>query len=138
MPSTGCVCLLMLFVFTILIKSHPAFGTSYFTLMTVLRAFNMWFWLLPIVGFGTRYFGFTNIFLAYANQAVLPFYIFHQTIIVTIGFYLIDGDIAILPKYAVLSTASFMVIMGLYEIFVRRTNILRYLFGLKIYENFAG
>ena len=60
------------------------------------------------------------------------FYIFHQTIIVTIGFYLIDWDIAVLLKYAVLSTTSFCVIMVLYEIFVRRINILRYLFGLKI------
>jgi hypothetical protein len=117
-----------------LIKSDPSFGTSYFTLMTVLRAFNTWFWLLAIVGFGIRYLDFTNRFLAYANQAVLPFYIFHQTIIVTIGFYLMNWDIAVLPKYAILSTASFMTIMFLYEIFVRRINILRYLFGLKIHR----
>lgn len=96
-----------------LIKSDPSFGTSYFSIMTVLRAFNSWFWLLAIMGFGTRHLGFTNRFIAYANQAVLPFYIFHQTIIVTIGFYLIDWDIAVLPKYAVLSTTSFCVIMVL-------------------------
>ena len=106
--------------------------------MTVLRAFNSWFWLLAIMGFGTRHLGFTNRFLVYANQAVLPFYIFHQTIIVTIGFYLIDWDIAVLPKYALLSTTSFCVIMVLYEILVRRINILRYLFGLKIDRNAAG
>ena len=66
------------------------------------------------------------------------FYILHQTIIVTIGLYLIDWDIAVLLKYAVLSTASFCVIMVLYEILVRRINILRYLFGLKIDRNAAG
>ncbi len=105
--------------------------------MTVLRAFNSWFWLLAIMGFGTRHLGFTNRFLVYANQAVLPFYIFHQTIIVTIGFYLIDWDIAVLLKYAVLSTTSFCVIMVLYEIFVRRINVLRYLFGLKMHRDAA-
>jgi hypothetical protein len=121
-----------------LIKSDPSFGTSYFTLMTILRAFNSWFWMLAIMGFGTRHFDFTNRFLTYANQAVLPFYILHQTIIVTIGFYLMGWDIAVLPKYAILSTASFIVIMCLYEFFVRRINILRYLFGLKIDRNAAG
>ncbi len=66
------------------------------------------------------------------------FYILHQTLIVTIGFYLIDWDIAVLLKYTVLSTASFCVIMVLYEIFIRRINILRYLFGLKMHRNTAG
>ena len=106
--------------------------------MTVLRAFNSWFWLLAVMGFGNRHFGFTNKFLVYANQAVLPFYIFHQTIIVTIGFYLIDWDIAVLPKYVLLSTGSFIVIIFLYELFVRRINVLRYLFGLKIDRKAAG
>ena len=121
-----------------LLKSDPSFGTPYFTVMTILRAFNSWFWLLAIMGFGTRNFAFTNRFIAYANQAVLPFYIFHQTIIVTIGFYLIDWDIAVLLKYAILSTTSFCVIMVLYEIFVRRINILRYLFGLKTHRKATG
>jgi surface polysaccharide O-acyltransferase-like enzyme len=119
-------------------KGEPSFSTSYFVLMTVLRAFNTWFWLLAIVGIGTRYFGYTNRFLSYANQAVLPFYIFHQTIIVIFGFYIKDWNIPVLLKYAMLSTASFITIMFLYEIFVRRINILRYLFGMKIRDKAAG
>jgi surface polysaccharide O-acyltransferase-like enzyme len=121
-----------------LMKGNPSFGTSYYILMTVLRAFNTWCWLLAILGFGTRYFGFTNNFLAYANQAVLPFYIFHQTVIVIFGFFMMAWNIAALLKYAMLSSVSFITIMLLYEILVRRINILRYLFGMKIRGKAAG
>ncbi len=114
-----------------LLKNSPSFGTPYFTVMTILRAFNTWFWLLAIMGLGARHFKFNHKILAYAGEAVLPFYILHQTIIVTIGFYLISWDVPVLLKYLVLSTTSFAAIVLIYEWIIRRMNLLRYLFGMK-------
>jgi glucan biosynthesis protein C len=59
-----------------------------YTLSMLVRSLNSWFWLMTFLGFGARYLNFNNGFLKYARVAVLPFYILHQTVIVTIGFYI--------------------------------------------------
>ena len=68
---------------------------------------------------------------------MLPFYILHQTVIVTIGFFIRNWDLPIIAKYrrfgepSLLAAASLAVIMGLCEFAIRRVNVLRILFGLK-------
>ena len=116
----------------LLVKGFPPYGSSpYFLIMTTLRALNSWFWLIAIFSFCRKHFTTQNRFLGYANEAILPFYILHQTIIVTIGFYLIAWNTGVYLKYLVLCVASFGSICILYELLVRRINILRFLFGLK-------
>jgi peptidoglycan/LPS O-acetylase OafA/YrhL len=100
-------------------------------LYLLVRATNSWSWLLTFMGFASHYLNFSNRFLKYANEAVLPFYILHQTVIVVIGYYIRDWNLAVFPKYLFLAATSFAVIMVLYEFAVRRVNVLRYLFGMK-------
>jgi peptidoglycan/LPS O-acetylase OafA/YrhL len=104
-------------------------GTNPFYLL--VRATNSWCWLLTFLGFASHYLNFNNRTLKYANAAVLPFYILHQTVIVVIGYFIRDWNWAVLPKYLFLAATSFIVIMALYEFAVKRVNILRYLFGMK-------
>ena len=95
------------------------------------RSFNSWFWLVAILGFGSRYINFNNEILKYTREAVLPFYILHQTAIVTIGFYMADLKMGVMVKYLMLSTLSFVVIIAVYDLLISRFNALRFLFGLK-------
>jgi hypothetical protein len=74
---------------------------------------------------------FSNRFLKYANEAVLPFYVLHQTVIVVIGYFIKDWGWAVFPKYVFLVTMSFVVIMALYEFALKRVRFLRYVFGMK-------
>lgn len=97
----------------------------------VLTAAASWCWLLAIFGFGSRYLKFNNAILKYANEAVLPFYILHQTVIVIFGFWMINWEIGILAKYLLLSLSSFLTIMLVYEFLIRRINLMRFLFGMK-------
>jgi glucans biosynthesis protein C len=90
-----------------------------------------WCFLLAILGLGGRYLNFNNRFLSYANEAVLPFYILHQTLIIVIGFSVIQLSIGIGPKYFIVAISSFAAIMAIYELLVRRINPLRFLFGMK-------
>jgi len=99
--------------------------------LVFLRAFNSWFWLSAILGFGGRYLKTSNGFLAYANIAVLPFYILHQTVIVMVGYFIRDWSLAVMPKYLLLAIVSFALIMVLYEYVVRRFAVSRLLFGMK-------
>ncbi len=107
------------------------YGSVNYTLLMSLRIFNSWFWLLAILGLGQRYFTFKNKFLSYTSEASLPFYILHQSVIVVIGFFMRDWALGVLPKYAILAVVSFMIIMALYELLIRRSNVLRFLFGLR-------
>ena len=112
-------------------KGFSEHYTLFSFFMTIIRAFNSWFWLIALVGFGLHWGGFINRFLTYANEAVLPFYILHQTVIVTLCFYLISWQTAVGVKYLVLASTSMAAILAIYEVLIRRINISRFLFGLK-------
>lgn len=66
----------------------------------------------------------------YANEAVLPLYVLHQTPIVIIGFYVVQWRTGILPKYLTISLASLAVTLLVYDLLVRRFNVVRVLFGM--------
>jgi len=88
--------------------------------------------LLPaIFGFAMQYLTRDAPFLKYANEAVLPFYILHQTVLLLIGYFVVQWAIPDLAKWAIIFVSSFTVIMAVYEYLVRRVNILRFLFGMK-------
>jgi hypothetical protein len=98
----------------------------------ILRPFASWCWLVVILGFGSRYLNFSRPFLQRGNEAGLPFYILHQTVILTIGFGIANWRANLAIKYLVLSIPSFAVIVILYELLIRRINLLRFLFGMKL------
>jgi peptidoglycan/LPS O-acetylase OafA/YrhL len=101
-------------------------------LVAILRALVSWSGLMAILGFGSRYLNFSNRLLKYANQAVLPFYILHQTIILSVGYFVVQTNVPILVKYLIIAATSFVAIIALYELLIRRINILRFLFGMKL------
>ncbi len=70
-------------------------------------------------------------FLKYAGEAVMGFYILHQTVLLIIGYFVVRWNIADLAKWMVIFASSFVVIMVLYEFIVRRVNVLRFLCGMK-------
>lgn len=110
----------------------PTFGTPMYAFGMLVQALGVWGWLFFILGLGGRYLNRNNRFLAYANEAVLPFYILHQTIIISIGFYVVQWNTGVGLKYLTISTTSFVVIMLIYELLVRRINVLRFLFGMRL------
>jgi len=105
---------------------------SYHIIDAIFRPFSSWFLLVAILGFGSKYLSFNNRVLKYANEAVLPFYVLHQTVIVTIGFYIASWDASVIVKYFILSTLSFAVIVSIYDLLIKRNNWLRFLFGMRL------
>jgi glucans biosynthesis protein C len=69
--------------------------------------------------------------IRYANLAVLPVYVLHQTVIVMIGFYVVQWDLPTLAKYLVISFTALVATVVLYDVGVRRTAVTRVLFGMK-------
>ncbi len=58
------------------------------------------------------------------------FIILHQTVVVAIAFYVVRWNIGISEKFFVISTASLVATIVLYDLLVR-SNVVRFLFGLK-------
>jgi len=62
---------------------------------------------------------------------VLPFYILHQTVILSVAYFVVQWAIPDLLKWLIVVPVSFAIIMLLYEFLVRRFNVMRFLFGMK-------
>jgi glucan biosynthesis protein C len=87
--------------------------------------------LVAILGFGRRWLDFDHPVLAYAREAAYPFYILHQTVIVLIGYYVVQWDIGVWPKFLLVCLVSVPAILLVYEVLVKRTSVTRFLFGMK-------
>jgi glucan biosynthesis protein C len=99
-----------------------------FVLFEILMS---WSWIFFVLSLGAKYLNFNNKALSYGNEAVLPFYIFHQTIILCVGWFVIPLNMGILPKFLIIAVTSFALIMVLYELLVRRSNMVRFCFGMR-------
>jgi glucan biosynthesis protein C len=94
-------------------------------------AFVPWFLILAMLAYGRRFLNFSNRLLKYFSEAAYPLYILHQTIIVIIGFYVVQWDIATAAKYAIIVLLAFIGSVLTYDLLVKRTNVTRFLFGMK-------
>jgi len=96
-----------------------------------MRVFGGWICVLAIFGLAMQYLTARTPKLDYANEAVLPFYIFHQTVLLVVGYFVLQWGLPDVLEWAVIVVISFAIIMALYEFVVRRFNVMRFLFGMK-------
>jgi glucans biosynthesis protein C len=118
--------------------------------LSALQALAGWLWIVSILGFagsliarrerqsttkadsprarpGRRLHRASR----YANEAVLPFYVLHEPVIVAAAWVIVRWHAPIAGKYVALVCVSFAVTLALYEVLVRRFRIPRLLFGMK-------
>ena len=96
-----------------------------------MRVFGGWICVLAFFGLGMQYLTVRTARLDYANEAVLPFYILHQTVIQAVAYFVLQWALPDTLEWAVIVIISFAIIMVLYEFLVRRLNVMRFLFGMK-------
>lgn len=90
-----------------------------------------WFCVLAFLGYGYRHLSFCNPLLRYARDASYPIYILHQTVIVAIGYYVIQASWAPWVKYWTVLVATLVSCCVLYELVVRRFGVTRLMFGMR-------
>jgi glucan biosynthesis protein C len=131
--SLALVVILMatLFILLTTIGEQPS-GTPLYALGRTLWGLWSWCWVLAILGFGMKHLTFSKPHLSYANEAVLPFYILHQPVLLCVGYFVVQWAIPAAPKFVIIDAISFAIIMALYEFVVRRFNVTRALFGMKV------
>jgi glucan biosynthesis protein C len=89
-----------------------------------------WSAVVFMLSLGAKYLNFTNGLLSYSNEAVLPFFLFHQTIILIVGWFVLPWNISNVVKFLIITGISFPLILFLYEVFVRHIGFMRFLFGM--------
>jgi glucan biosynthesis protein C len=105
-----------------------------YVLYQILWSLSSWSAVVFLLSMGVRYLTANHPVLAYANEAVLPFYLLHQTVILVVGFFVIRWDLGILFKLLIVAVLSFPLILALYELLIRRFNPVRLLFGMRLKE----
>lgn len=108
-----------------------AFGTSMFVVLSFVRAFGMWCFMIAFLHYGKKHFSYSSPTLQYGSEGSIAFYMLHQTVIVIIGYQIMDWQMGILPKFVILLIGTFVGILGIYELLIRRWNPVRFLFGMK-------
>ena len=101
----------------------------------LLLSIALWSMTISALYVAMRFLNFSNKALQYANEAILPFYIVHEPVILIIAFFVLAWDIPTGVKYVFVSTAALLVTLALYELLIRRIKPIRWLFGMKTYQS---
>lgn len=86
---------------------------------------------LSAIGYAKQYLNKDNQFRKLANEAIYPFYLLHQPIIVILGSLIVELDIAIIWKVFAISISSFLLTIAVYWWLIKRFNLMRLMFGMK-------
>lgn len=114
------------------IGKYPEYLSIEYTIMQGLCGYAAWSFIIGLHGLFLKRFSFKNKILSYANEAVLPFYIIHQTVIIVIGYFIVMTEFPVIVKYLLIIFISFILTIVLYEFAVRRWSVTSFLFGMKI------
>ena len=100
-----------------------------------LKSLNLWAWILFILAFASEKLNRPSKNLTYANRAVYPFYILHQTITLGIGYYLMAYDWSWELKALVMIAGTFLLSWIIYAFIILPLPFLHPVFGLKKYPS---
>jgi peptidoglycan/LPS O-acetylase OafA/YrhL len=91
-----------------------------------------WFSVLMTIAYGYRYLNVNRPILRQLNEAVYPFYILHQTVIVLIGYFILTRtSLGLYDGFLVISLSTLVVCAALYLLLIRPFKLTRLLFGVK-------
>ncbi len=96
-------------------------------------SYNMgrWFLVVGILGFGHKYLNKERHVLSYLREAAYPFYILHMPMLTVVGIALIQVSLPPLFLFSFISVITAIATFAIYEAFIRRNKIGRFLFGMK-------
>jgi glucans biosynthesis protein C len=109
----------------------PDLGTWRTYAQMSLFPITAWCWIFTAVGYAKRYLNKKHPIQNYINEAVYPFYILHQTVIVIVVFYVIRTNEPVLNKFLFTFITSFILVMCIYHLLIKQYAVMRFLFGMK-------
>jgi hypothetical protein len=102
----------------------------------VIHSADRVIWVLAILGLAARFLNRSSTKLSYLTEAVYPYYIVHQSLIIIIGFELTSFELGPWLEPILVIGLTFIGSAAIFEL-VRRTELLRPLFGLKLLGTYS-
>jgi len=90
-----------------------------------------WCWVVAIMGVGLKRLNIQHAVLNHVNDAVLPFYVLHQTVILVIAYYIVQREMGLILKFIYILTSAFVITVSLCYA-IKQFNVTRVMFGLKV------
>jgi glucan biosynthesis protein C len=113
------------------IEWFESFVVPWTIILIFCFALTSWGWALDILYLAMTRLNFTNKWLDYGSDTIMPFYLLHQPVIITISYFVVQWDASMLVKLLVIMIGSFLVTLGLVELLIRPFKPMRKLFGMK-------
>ncbi len=89
-----------------------------------------WGGIAAFLGYAAHHLNFDAVPRRALNEAILPFYILHQSVIVLIAFYVVPLPLSPSVKFGLIAGLSLAMILVAYVFIVRRFGPLRFVFGM--------
>lgn len=90
-----------------------------------------WTCAVTAIGFARKHLNHNSQLRKNANEAIYPFYLLHQPVIVVVAYVFVSLNIALLWKVLLITACSFSLIVSFYWFVIRPFNLLRIIFGMK-------
>ncbi len=100
-------------------------------LYLAIYPFIAWSWIFMLVGYAKKYIDKPHRIHGYVNEAIYPFFILHQTVIVLLAYYVVKTEESILSKYLFITAVTAVLCLFFYHILIKPYTITRVLFGIK-------
>jgi peptidoglycan/LPS O-acetylase OafA/YrhL len=84
-----------------------------------------WCWTAVMVFIGARFLDFASKWLRFGQEAVLPFYVVHQPVIIVTAYFVVQWDAGLVAKLLAVVVSAFPISLGLARLTVRRGRPLR-------------
>jgi len=125
----GSVGLMTMLVGAWLLQLHGIFELPQIAI-SIFQRFYGWIAILAILGIGNHYLDFRNKVTDYLSASSFPIYVFHQTWIIAVAYFILSAVGNVPLQMILILLASALLTYATYEVF-RRVPGVRFLFGIK-------
>nr|WP_279386890.1 acyltransferase family protein [Parashewanella curva] len=110
----------------------PAFEMTEHYSEIVRKTVYPWFSIVAMLAMAQKWLNKPSKVLSYMTEAVFPWYILHQTLIVMFGYWLTRQNLPVYTEFLALTLATFLGCLLIHEFCIRRWKWVRPLFGVKL------
>ncbi len=87
---------------------------------------------MTAIGYAKKYLNKNSIIRKSANEAIYPFYLLHQPVIVVVAYYITRWDVAVGWKAFLITIISFCTVVIMYRLLIYPFGFMRVIFGMKV------
>ena len=109
--------------------NQPRLGGGY-VLSMILKVLAEWSLLMAMVGFAKKHLSHRKEEIAPASRIAFPFYVFHHTIVIALGFYIVRLPVSAGIKFLIISLTAIPLVY-ICSVMAASNKVTRFMFGIK-------